>query len=263
MIASGSIHAVVNAIVKGGRDEMASRAVTDGASAIILLPAILLVPLPAGAWSWLALSGVIHAVYLYALIKAYQLADFSAAYPVLRGTAPAVTALITIGFLGEPTSLAEIAGIALIAAAMFALASQRHLGRAALGWSLLTGCRSPATPWSTRWCSRRANQRELHRLDVRPSRDDGRGHVQHPVARRDLRRRRRAMEAGRAGRRAIDPDLRHGADRALARTDRAAGGAARNRHADRPGDLGLRPWRTGDRGPDGQCRASPSSPARD
>jgi drug/metabolite transporter (DMT)-like permease len=139
MIASGSIHAVVNAIVKGGRDKMASRAVTDGASAIIMLPAILFVPLPTGAWSWLALSALFHAVYVYALIRAYQVADFSAAYPVLRGTAPAVTALVTIGILGERASLADILGIALIASAMFALASQRHLGGAALRWSLLTG----------------------------------------------------------------------------------------------------------------------------
>jgi drug/metabolite transporter (DMT)-like permease len=139
MIASGSIHAVVNAIVKGGRDKMASRAVTDGASAIIMLPAIALVPLATGAWDWLGLSVALHSIYLYALIRAYQVADFSAAYPVLRGTAPAVTALVTIGVLNEPASLAEIAGIALIAGAMFALALQRHLGRAALGWSLLTG----------------------------------------------------------------------------------------------------------------------------
>jgi drug/metabolite transporter (DMT)-like permease len=82
---------------------------------------------------------VLHAVYIYALIRAYQVADFSAAYPVLRGTAPVVTAVVTIGLLNEPASLADIAGIALIAAAMFALASQRHLGAAALRWSLLTG----------------------------------------------------------------------------------------------------------------------------
>jgi len=139
MIASGSIHAVVNGIVKGGRDKMASRAVTDGASAVMILPAIAFVALPTGAWVWLVLSMAIHSVYLYALIRAYQVADFSAAYPVLRGTAPAVTALVTIGFMREPASLAEIAGIALIAGAMFTLASQRHLGTAALRWSLLTG----------------------------------------------------------------------------------------------------------------------------
>jgi len=49
MIASGSIHAVVNAILKGGRDKMAGRAIIDGSSALILLPATLLVPLPAAA----------------------------------------------------------------------------------------------------------------------------------------------------------------------------------------------------------------------
>jgi drug/metabolite transporter (DMT)-like permease len=139
MIASGSIHAVVNAIVKGGKDKMAARALTDASSAIILLPATLFVALPAGAWGCLAASAGIHALYLYALIRAYQVADFSAAYPVLRGTAPLVTALVTLGLLRQPASGWQIAGIALIGGAMFLLVAGRHLGRAALGWSVLTG----------------------------------------------------------------------------------------------------------------------------
>ena len=102
MVASGSIHAVVNAIVKGrggaaagesgGHDIMAGRAATDGVSALLLLPAIAWVPRPSGAWDWLAVSAVVHVVYLYAMIRTYTVADFSAAYPVLRGTAPLVTA---------------------------------------------------------------------------------------------------------------------------------------------------------------------------
>src|SRR3546814_13924451 len=72
MIASGSIHAIVNAIVKGGRDKMAGRALTDGSSAIILLPATLFVPWPTGAWGWLAASAGFHAFYLFALFRAYQ-----------------------------------------------------------------------------------------------------------------------------------------------------------------------------------------------
>ncbi|GAA0310354.1 EamA family transporter [Sphingomonas oligophenolica] len=139
MIASGSIHAVVNAIVKGGRDKAAGRAITDGTSAIILLPATLLVPLPHGAWGWLAASALIHCFYLYALIRAYRIADLSAAYPVLRGTAPLITALVTLGFLREPATTSQIAGIALIGAAMFVMIAGRHIGRAALGWSLATG----------------------------------------------------------------------------------------------------------------------------
>ena len=139
MIASGSIHAVVNAIVKGGRDKMAGRALTDGSSAILMLPAILLVPLPTGAWGWLVASGLLHAFYLWALVRAYQVGDLSAVYPVLRGTAPLLTALVTLGILGEPASAREILGIALIGAAMFAMIAGRHLGRGALGWALLTG----------------------------------------------------------------------------------------------------------------------------
>jgi hypothetical protein len=51
MIGSGSIHAVVNAILKGGKDKLAGRSVIDGSSALILLPATLFVPLPGEAWS--------------------------------------------------------------------------------------------------------------------------------------------------------------------------------------------------------------------
>ena len=139
MIASGSIHAVVNAIVKGGRDKMASRAMTDGSSAIILLPALFVVPLPHGAWGWLAATAMVHALYLYALIRAYQISDFSAAYPVLRGTAPLVTGGVTVGLLGEHVSTLAVAGIALIGVSMFVLAIGRHLSRAGFGWAVLTG----------------------------------------------------------------------------------------------------------------------------
>ena len=132
MIASGSIHAVVNAIVKGGRDKAAGRAITDATGAIILLPALFLVPWPAGAWGWLAASAVLHAIYLYALVRAYGVGDLSAVYPVLRGTAPLITAGVSIGVLGEHATRGQIAGIAAIGAAMFVMVSGKHIGRAAL-----------------------------------------------------------------------------------------------------------------------------------
>lgn len=139
MIASGSIHAIVNAIIKGGRDKAAARALTDAAAALILLPALPFVALPHGAWGWLAASVLAHGVYLYALVRAYERADLSTAYPVLRGTAPVLTALVTIGVLGDPASGWDVIGIMLIAGAMFLLVAGRHLDRASLGWSLLTG----------------------------------------------------------------------------------------------------------------------------
>ncbi|MGK6354040.1 SMR family transporter [Sphingomonas sp. DT-207] len=139
MIASGSIHAVVNAILKGGKDKMAGRAVIDGSSALLLLPATLLVPLPHGAWGWLIATALLHCIYLYALVRAFETSDFSAAYPVMRGTAPLVTAALAIGLFGEPASTRELAGIALIGAAMFLMVTGRHISRAGLGWALFTG----------------------------------------------------------------------------------------------------------------------------
>lgn len=98
MIASESIHAVVNAILKGGKDKMAGRALIDGSSAV-LLPAILLVPLPHGAWGWLAATAVIHCAYLYALVRVRG-ERLLRGLSILRGTAPLVTAALAIGVLG-------------------------------------------------------------------------------------------------------------------------------------------------------------------
>ena len=139
MIGSGSIHAVVNAIVKGGRDKMAGRALTDGSSAIIMLPATLFVPWPQGAAEWLLASALLHGFYLYALIRAYQAGDLSAVYPVLRGVAPLVTATVTLALLGERASAQEMVGIAVLGSAMFFIVAGRHIDRAALGWALATG----------------------------------------------------------------------------------------------------------------------------
>ncbi len=139
MILSGSIHAVVNAILKGGSDKMAGRAVIDGSSALMLLPALFFLPLPAGAWHWLAASATMHAFYLYALVRAFEVSDFSAAYPILRGTAPLITAAVAIGVVGEDATPRELAGIALIGGAMFVMVAGRHISRAGLGWALLTG----------------------------------------------------------------------------------------------------------------------------
>jgi drug/metabolite transporter (DMT)-like permease len=139
MIASGSIHAVVNAILKSGRDKMTARSVIDGSSAVLLLPALFFVPLPHGAWHWLAASALVHCVYLYALVRAFEASDMSAAYPILRGTAPLLTAAVTVGLLGEKASLGDLMGTALIGIAVLMMVAGKHIHAAGLRWSLTTG----------------------------------------------------------------------------------------------------------------------------
>ena len=139
MLTSGAAHAVVNAVLKSGRDKMSSRALIDGFSALIVLPGVFLLPLPTHAWGWLAISAVIHLVYLVALIKAFEGADMMVAYPLLRGVAPALAAAVSVGFFREPVTAAIGAGVGCVSVGVIIAAFGRHLDRRALAWSLLTG----------------------------------------------------------------------------------------------------------------------------
>jgi len=139
VVASGAAHAAVNAILKSGADKMSSRAMIDGVSALILLPAAFFLPLPAGAWGWLAVSGAIHLVYLFALIKTFEGADMMVAYPIFRGIAPALASIVAVAVFREPISLLVAIGVGLVSAGVLATALGRHMPRRTLAWSLLTG----------------------------------------------------------------------------------------------------------------------------
>jgi drug/metabolite transporter (DMT)-like permease len=139
MIASGATHATVNAILKSGGDKMTSRALIDGFSAILIAPLAFFAPLPTGAWGWLAASGAVHFVYLICLIRAFEGGDFSAAYPVMRGTAPALAAAASVVVFADRLSWPTILGVALVSAGVIAVGLGRHLSRANLLWALGTG----------------------------------------------------------------------------------------------------------------------------
>ncbi len=139
MLGSGAAHAVVNAILKSGGDKMSSRALIDGSSALLILPLVLVVPLPSGAWLCLAASWVTHLVYLVCLIKAFESADMSAVYPIMRGVAPVIAALVSIFALGEPITWAVAAGVLLVSLGTMLAAWWNAPSRHALGWALATG----------------------------------------------------------------------------------------------------------------------------
>lgn len=139
MIASGATHAVVNAILKSGRDKMSSRTLIDGFSALLVLPAAFLLPLPHGAWGWLAASWATHLVYLVCLIKAFERADMTIAYPISRGVAPALAATVAVAAFDEPIALPVVLGIAFVSAGVAAIGLGRQVDRRGLGWALATG----------------------------------------------------------------------------------------------------------------------------
>jgi drug/metabolite transporter (DMT)-like permease len=139
MVGSGATHAVVNAILKSGKDKMASRALIDGFSAIIIAPFAFFLPLPHGAWGWLAASGATHLVYLICLVEAFETADFSVAYPVMRGTAPVLAAVVSVGVFGEQLPRMTAVGIGLVSLGVIAMSLGRHADRKTLMWAAGTG----------------------------------------------------------------------------------------------------------------------------
>lgn len=138
MILSGSIHAVVNAMIKSGPDRVSHSALLATCSGLVVLPAVPFVSLPHGAWGWLALAMVAHVGYTQMLTRALDAGDLSSAYPIFRGTAPLLSAMIALFWLGEALTLPTLLGIILILAGTLAMIAGRHVDKATLIWSLLT-----------------------------------------------------------------------------------------------------------------------------
>lgn len=140
MILSGMTHATVNALFKsGGSDKLAGRAMIDGSAALLVLPLAFFVPWPAGAWVWLAASAATHMVYLSCLIRAFAVADMSAVYPVMRGSAPVIAALGSVAVLGDVMTPTIALGIACVCAGTVLVAARNAPPLHALGWALATG----------------------------------------------------------------------------------------------------------------------------
>lgn len=122
---SALLHAGWNAAVRASGDKLlASWQVVCGAT-LLSLPLLVWLPLPAPAsWPWLLASGLIHVLYFALVARAYQGAELGLAYPLMRGTAPVLTAAAAALWLHEtPTALGAL-GIALICAGVLALAGR-------------------------------------------------------------------------------------------------------------------------------------------
>ncbi len=139
MIASGAVHAVVNAILKSGKDKLSSRALIDGFSGLLILPFVFFLPLPHGAWGWLAGSWATHVVYLICLVKAFERADMTVAYPIARGVAPALASTVAVLVFAEPVSWITAAGIGCVSLGVMVAGLGRRVDRRGLGWAIATG----------------------------------------------------------------------------------------------------------------------------
>ena len=87
---------------------------------------VLVVGLPKReALPWLAASMVIHIGYYVTLVGAYRHGELGFAYPVMRGTAPLIVALLSGRLIGEHVPFAAWLGVAGISAGVLAIGLTR------------------------------------------------------------------------------------------------------------------------------------------
>jgi drug/metabolite transporter (DMT)-like permease len=136
-----------NTFVKAAKDILGGRAVMAFTSAILMLPFVFVAPLPnPQTWMILGLSLPAHWLYQTALVRALSRGDLSLVFPVMRGSAPLLTAIAASLVLGEHLSPVAIAGllIASLATIVFALPEKnfggsRQVRNSALLWAMATG----------------------------------------------------------------------------------------------------------------------------
>ncbi|PCJ09027.1 MAG: peptide ABC transporter permease [Rhodobacteraceae bacterium] len=144
------LHAGWNALVKTGDDKFQAMFILSTSQGLMGLLMTLVLPLPQGqVWLWLLGSGLVHSLYKFFLSSAYEHGDLSRVYPIARGLAPMLVALVGVFFLTDQLSMQEYLGIAALGIGIIAMArgvfsndESRHTLRFALASALMTACYS-------------------------------------------------------------------------------------------------------------------------
>jgi len=140
------LHASWNALIRSGSDKALDTALIHVLGCVVGAVLVGVVGLPkAEAWPWVAASTVIHVGYYVTLVGAYRHGELGFAYPVMRGTAPLIVALLSGRLIGEHVPFAAWLGVAGISVGVLAIGltrspldggSRRH----ALAFALANAC---------------------------------------------------------------------------------------------------------------------------
>ena len=146
VLGAAFLHALWNALIKLGTSKVGGMVILSivevpiGLAVVALSPAIALEAVP-----WLLASGCTHFAYKFFLSYAYDRGDLSRVYPIARGAAPMMVALVGAFLLADTlsgmqyTAIALLAGgIILMSRGIFTSGENRRLLPFALGSALAT-----------------------------------------------------------------------------------------------------------------------------
>ena len=140
VLASAFLHAAWNARSNDGGDRAVELAIAYANGVVLLSPWLIADP-PTEALGFMVLSGVAHGGYLLFLARAYAHGGLATTYPLARGTAPLMVALVGIRFLDQTPSVPTFVGAIAVAVGLAVIGGvawgrgERH----AMAMALATG----------------------------------------------------------------------------------------------------------------------------
>ncbi len=122
VLSAALLHATWNAIVKSAGDKFLTTIMVTAAAAGIAAAFLPFLTVPARAsWPYIAVSVLFQITYFLLVARTYQVADMSQTYPLMRGTAPLLVALVTVFQAGDSLSFIAWIGVVGICVGIFSM----------------------------------------------------------------------------------------------------------------------------------------------
>ncbi len=126
VLAAALLHAVWNALVKVNGDRLVIVAVIMGSQTLICFLILPFMDLPQpDAWPYILGSALLHNAYCLFLVMAYRYGDLSHVYPIARGCAPLIVAVVSAVVIGEILSRQAMLAVILVTLGVMSLALTR------------------------------------------------------------------------------------------------------------------------------------------
>jgi drug/metabolite transporter (DMT)-like permease len=130
VLVAAACHAGWNTLLKFRLEPVMATALVAATSGLVAIPVVVITGLPAlPSWPYLLASTAIHVAYFLTLAEAYRSGDLGQIYPIARGTAPMITAVIAGVLLHEALGIYGWTGVMMLAIGILLLAFKG--GRAA------------------------------------------------------------------------------------------------------------------------------------
>ena len=126
VLVAALLHATWNAFVKADGDRLVFMAVMLTASGLFAAATLPFLPWPASAsWPYIILSVALHQGYMMFLLLAYRVGDLSHVYPLARGSAPLIVAVLSLAAIGEELTGSSLLAVAMIGVGIMSLSFTR------------------------------------------------------------------------------------------------------------------------------------------